>query len=38
MIRLEEILKREAEKTTIPAELKERLLKNIFKKIKKNKT
>lgn len=38
MITLEEILKREEEQTTIPTELKERLLKNILKKLKKNKT
>lgn len=33
MITLEEILKREEEQTTIPTELKERLLTNIFEQI-----
>ena len=33
MITLKEILKREEEQTTIPTELKERLLTNIFEQI-----
>ena len=38
MITLDEILKREEEQTTIPTELKKRLLENILKNVKKNKT
>ena len=35
MITLKEILKREEEQTTIPTELKKRLLENILKNVKK---